>query len=227
MINVLNLIAKIVTNKSPLRTLYWGGLNWVSRNLKTGQRRYEFERLYAELGDPWNYEKNEYEREKYTVSLEALSRYVHAGAIGLEVGCSIGVFSRKFAPRCKSLVCIDVSSEALKIAHKKNDDLAQIGFVHSDIRTFESREKFDVIVCAEVLYYVPKKDQIAVVVRLFNLLKPGGILLCVGGSSDESHDYLHSSRWVDNLRKYFIVLEDCHYNKNIRPYRVTVLRKEN
>ena len=56
--------------------------------------------LYARDADPWKFASSDYERHKYEATLNALpmDRYVR----GLEVGCSIGVFTSMLAPRCES-----------------------------------------------------------------------------------------------------------------------------
>jgi hypothetical protein len=70
--------------------------------------------LYARDADPWKFASSDYERHKYEATLNALpmDRY----ARGLEVGCSIGVFTSMLAPRCESLVAIDPAERALEEA---------------------------------------------------------------------------------------------------------------
>ena len=49
-----------------------------------------FEALYRESADPWHFETSDYERAKYSATLDACGPW-RRGRI-LEVGCSIGVF---------------------------------------------------------------------------------------------------------------------------------------
>jgi hypothetical protein len=72
-------------------------LNQLHYLSKTGNRRFEFERLYLEHGDPWNYRDSLYEQDKYQRTLSCALNWRKRGEAALEVGCSIGVFSRLLA----------------------------------------------------------------------------------------------------------------------------------
>ena len=66
----------------------------------------EFDRRYREDPDPWGYRSSPYERAKYAATLDACGPGPFASA--LELGGSIGVFSARLAPRCRSLTTIDL-----------------------------------------------------------------------------------------------------------------------
>ena len=69
-----------------------------------------FEGLYAADPDPWGFETSEYEREKHSRTVAALEG--RRFARGLEVGCSIGVLTRRLAGSCDALLAVDVSERA-------------------------------------------------------------------------------------------------------------------
>jgi hypothetical protein len=50
-----------------------------------------FEGLYAESGDPWDFETSDYEQNKYATTLAVLGERTFRRA--LEAGASIGVFT--------------------------------------------------------------------------------------------------------------------------------------
>lgn len=111
-----------------------------------------FERIYARSDDPWSYRASAYERAKYAATLAALpSRPL--GRV-LEVGCSIGVFTRLLAPRCERLVAIDFSTRALALARAELAGFANVELAHADFPSHAPDGEWDAVVCSEVLYYL-------------------------------------------------------------------------
>lgn len=78
--------------------------------------RFYFEGLYAE-DDPWHYEDSEYEKAKYAKTLAALPREKYCR--GLEIGCSIGIFTRLLAERVERLDALDISRRAVARAAER------------------------------------------------------------------------------------------------------------
>jgi hypothetical protein len=52
MTHAFDLIRKVLLRQVPPRAVLWGLLNKLNWKLGTGNRRYEFERLYLERPDP-------------------------------------------------------------------------------------------------------------------------------------------------------------------------------
>jgi cyclopropane fatty-acyl-phospholipid synthase-like methyltransferase len=163
-----------------------------------------FERLARESDDPWQYETSAYEQGKYRRTLEALP--AHPGST-LELGCSVGVFTRMLAPRCASLLAVDFSPTALEQARARVEGMSN---VELDCRTLPERTPegpFDTVVCAEILYYWSPSLVRYGLARMENALAPGGTLLAVHwrGSDprrelcgDDVHRILHNEtrlRW--------------------------------
>jgi cyclopropane fatty-acyl-phospholipid synthase-like methyltransferase len=134
-----------------------------------------FEALYLADPDPWRFATSAYEQEKYAASLAALPPRRFSTA--LEVGCSIGIFTRQLSARCDHLLALDVSDSALAQARRTCAGLPV---------TFENRRipgewpagTFDLIVLSEVLYYLAAEDvrrTAALAVAALN--RPGMILL--------------------------------------------------
>jgi len=107
--------------------------------------------LYARDADPWKFASSDYERYKYEATLNALpmDRY----ARGLEVGCSIGVFTSMLAPRCESLVAIDPAERALEEARLRCAPHRNIAFATMQTPGEWPAGTFDLIVLSEVLYF--------------------------------------------------------------------------
>src|ERR1035437_6349846 len=62
----------------------------------TSTDRQYFRNMYAANNDPWNFETSLYERRKYALTLDTLTKERYHNAF--EPGCSIGVLSELLAP---------------------------------------------------------------------------------------------------------------------------------
>jgi SAM-dependent methyltransferase len=159
--------------------------------------RERFERKYETSSDPWGYRTSAYERSKYAATLAALPRRPLTRA--LEVGCSIGVFSRLLAARCERLVAIDFSAHALTLAR---DELAGVANVELHRASFPEQVpegEWDLIVCSEVLYYLDEPALLSAIGWLRARLQRGASVLAVSWRGvgreepllgDEVHDRL-------------------------------------
>ena len=104
MTHAFRLVAKALSLQVPPRALIWGLMNKINYVFRTGNRRFEFERLYLESPDPWNYRSSTYERDKYERILECVLQWRSASESVLEIGCSVGVnlmFQMAATPSCK------------------------------------------------------------------------------------------------------------------------------
>lgn len=136
-----------------------------------------FEDLYAGSADPWRFRTSPYEDRKYTATLDILPRADYGRA--LEVGCSIGVFTRRLASRCRSVLALDISSIALAEAARANADLGHVTFRQATLPRDFPEGSFDLVVLSEVLYYLSRADLDAVAALCTGALSPrGSIVLC-------------------------------------------------
>jgi predicted TPR repeat methyltransferase len=136
-----------------------------------------FEELYARDQDPWGFATSDYEREKYRRTLAAIGDRRWARA--LEIGCSIGVFTRLLAVLCDELVAVDVSERALELARQR---LAGTSHVALSLATFPEEMPggpWDLIVCSEVLYYLDTDGFTMALERLEAALEEGTTVLAV------------------------------------------------
>lgn len=115
-----------------------------------------FDALYERDADPWQFETSAYEKAKYAATIAALPRAHYA--LGLEVGCSIGVLTAALAPRCGQLLAIDVVDTALAAARHRLAAVPHVQFAKrafpADIQQNVPKGGFDLIVLSEVLYYL-------------------------------------------------------------------------
>lgn len=136
-----------------------------------------FQRLYALDADPWRFTTSDYEREKYAATLDALppGRYERA----LEVGCSIGVLTRRLAASCETLLGVDVSPLALAQAECRCEDMPWVQFAAMDIRSEWPEGGFDLILFSEVLYYLGTPGIAAATSNSLASLAPNGVVMLV------------------------------------------------
>ena len=162
-----------------------------------------FERLYQRTPDPWNFQSSPYEAAKYARTLANLPRAQYTRA--LEIGCSIGVLTQQLAPRCASLLSVDVSESALAAARARCAALPQATFARLQIPNDRPTGPFDLILLSEVGYYWQRKDLDRAIALLATLQPTGAHLLLVHHTKpvpdypltgDEVHQiFLSSPHW--------------------------------
>ena len=140
-----------------------------------------FEKLYAESKDPWNFERSTYEQNKYKNTLKAIPKGKLKKA--LEIGCSNGVFTSMFAPRCEDLLAIDLSKVALESAKERCAEISNCRFLQWDIAQGLPENNFDSIILSEVGYYFKKEKLREIFKEIADKLLPKGILVMVHWTS--------------------------------------------
>ncbi|MDF0492889.1 nodulation methyltransferase NodS [Bradyrhizobium yuanmingense] len=135
--------------------------------------------------DPWRLDSNPFEQERYTKMLQmCLSKESIRNA--LEVGCAAGTFTERLAPHCQRLLVIDVMRQAINRARERTKKKAHITWIVADIQRFWTAERFDLIVVAEVLYYLGDIAELRAAIRnLIDMLAPDGCLI-FGSARDET-----------------------------------------
>lgn len=215
----LKLVADVLSLRAPPRGLFYSARNKINQWLGSGDRRFEFEKRYLEKGDVWGYETSDYEKAKYQQTLDFILAHRAGSAAVLEVGCSIGVFTELLADHFEQVLAVDVSREALALAEQRHGK-PNIKFTRADIREIPAGNRYDVIVCAEVLYYVPAEDIDLVAKKLSGLLSETGIIVTVSGFTDPKTGPRYFEDWTDALTGLFnrLALEDFEHSS--RPYRI-------
>lgn len=128
--------------------------------------------------DPWAYTSSPYEQRKYARTLALVAGRTYGRA--LEIGCSEGVFTRVLGEEvdAREVLGVDISRAAVRRARERCRDLAHVRFEQGDAFRTRPRGHFDLIVCAEVLYYAGVRAP-AVARGLVSALAPGGRLVLV------------------------------------------------
>jgi len=128
--------------------------------------------------DPFHYD-TPYEQLKYARTLDMIPEDGRIERV-LELGCAEGHFTRMLAPRVPHLRALDISSIALERARGRCTGLKNIEYVCSDFFKEPIEGTWDLILCAEVLYYMDSKEQLAAFAkRLAESLTIGGYFIHV------------------------------------------------
>ncbi|THD77673.1 MAG: methyltransferase domain-containing protein [Phenylobacterium sp.] len=225
MTTAFKLIAKAITLRVPPRIVLFGLMNKINYLLKTGNRRYEFERLYLESFDPWAYHTSAYEREKYELTIERILTLRRGSGVALEVGCSLGVFSGLLAKHFDDVVSIDISNEAIRSAREHNRRCGNLRFLRTDIQAFDEDLKADIITCAEVLYYIREADAVSVCQRLEQKLAPEGLIIYVSAIASGPESPFYFSGWPEVLGRYFAPVHRELVDDPSRPYELIALER--
>ncbi len=178
-----------------------------------------FEKLYRKRKDPWNYQANPFETEKYERTLAALP---HGVKQILEVGASEGVFTEMLLKRGLQVTGVDVSLTAIERAKKRLAGYGdQIALLAADITKDEVVGTYDLVLAAEVLYYLGGRDRLIKLRDKFReALRDEGYLLLV-------HFYPNGKLIHDLFQEEdaFRVVSEHVYPHPERDYLITLLRK--
>jgi 2-polyprenyl-3-methyl-5-hydroxy-6-metoxy-1,4-benzoquinol methylase len=132
--------------------------------------------------DPWRYATNPAERQKYAAAREVLEATGTGGvATALEIGCGEGFFTEQIAPCCGQLLAVDLSLTAIDRAAARCAAHPNVAFRQWDLLHDVPLGQFDLVVCMDVLQYVPRpRVRRRAVEKVAGSVGPGGTLLLSG-----------------------------------------------
>lgn len=135
-------------------------------------KRLNMDKLYRKA-NPWG-------RESYVgdidsaISLVSDRRYKNC----LDVGTGLGHYAERAAKFCENVLAIDISPRAINRARKRLFNIPSITFKTDNIRDFNTKTQFDLIILGDMLYYLgdvrfPKEFD-ALIKHIVSLSAPGG-----------------------------------------------------
>lgn len=103
----------------------------------------------------------------------------------LDLGCGDGRISLQYISQTNQITLVDLSDAMLKIARQNTPETLKtnVNYINTDLHTFESRDKFDVVICIGVLAHVVSIED--TVAKVAGFLKPGG--RCIFQITDADH----------------------------------------
>lgn len=184
----------------------------------------QFDAVHQNLAEPWSAPEAWYEERKRLLTVAALPAREYASA--LEIGCSTGVLTRDLAQRCRTVLGVDLSAEAVKTAARRNADLPGVRTMQLAVPGQWPQDSFDLIVLSEVGYYLDRGTLLKTLDLMLGSLAPRGtVVAChwrhqITGwplDGDAVHDFLRSdgrmeSRGIyteeDFILEVFAVVQD-------------------
>lgn len=134
-----------------------------------------FDEVHSESADPWHYTTLWYERRKRSLTLAALPRERYES--GVEIGCSIGTLTAELAGRCASLLAVDASSTALKLAAERLAPFPGVATRQLTLPAEWPEGSYDLVVVSEVGYYLAPAELNQLLGQIQSSMAPGGTLL--------------------------------------------------
>ncbi|MDK2661892.1 nodulation methyltransferase NodS [Cupriavidus consociatus] len=133
--------------------------------------------------DPWQLDSNPFELERHW---QMLRLSLAGGPItnALEVGCAGGAFTEKLAPYCQRLTVIDVIPQAIARTRERLKQPANAVWVLADVKNFSTQDKFDLIVVAEVFYYLSDLAEARTAIRNLSRMLASNGQLVFGSARD-------------------------------------------
>jgi 2-polyprenyl-3-methyl-5-hydroxy-6-metoxy-1,4-benzoquinol methylase len=206
--------------KNPLHSIWHEARYAFDRAFKTGNRRHEFEHKYARHGDYFGYQTKPYELEKYQRTLAAIREWRRGTASALEIGCSVGVFTQMIAPEFGAVTAVDIATKALALAEKQVAGAGDVSYVQSDLLSIDLGRQFDVILCAEVLYYLREEETRAACAILDRHLAPNGLVIEVTQQDREAGNAKFFHGWDRVLGSHFLEVHKLKFDDPGRPYEI-------
>ncbi|PHC82974.1 hypothetical protein COF42_25625 [Bacillus wiedmannii] len=110
------------------------------------------------------------------------SRQIHGEAMLLDIGCGSGIYSQTIVQNCPHIKAIGIDQEnVLKLARKQTKQLGladRIDYIEDDIFKFDYQtEYFDIVLVSNILHGYNETDNLLLLNKIFNSLKPNGLLI--------------------------------------------------
>ncbi len=208
------------------RTMVWlqrGYLfarDWAYRLGYRRSKRTEFETMYAQRSDPWDYETSRYESDKRNRLLQyfAGKRY---GRL-LELGCSIGVNTEHLAEHCDHLAAIDIAAPAVNQAKQRCQQHSHVHISCIDFFDYKA-PPFDLVLCSEVLYYWwdPPSLRRKLARKLMTLTRAHSELVLVWGGFRLDQDW---NGFLTSQFPFRLKSSDYFPDDN-RPFRISIFER--
>lgn len=144
-----------------------------------------FQRLYDANPDPWGFETSPYEQAKYRHTVDTLGGRRFTSA--LEVGCSIGILTGLLASNCDRILGVDIIEEPLATARSRCAAQPHVSFARMRVPAEWPKDRFDLIVFSEVLYFLSTADIERTAQRVRETILPGATIILVNwlGQTDD------------------------------------------
>lgn len=149
---------------------------------------------------------DEYEQRTKTLknvteyALSLFIKYLGVGKEILETGCAVGLAIKIMEEKGLTVTGIDISPKMVKYAKGRNP---KSNIILGDFLTYKFSKKYDGIFSFAFIHLFPKKVALEVLQKMYQLLKPGGVLYIGTSRSDKSHEGWEEKKDYKNKEKRF------------------------
>ncbi len=140
--------------------------------------RFYFNWLYRKE-DPYALMESDYEKAKLALVVETLRGVVPHTGSALEIGCGEGKLTAHLGEVCDKVLAVDISDLAIARAKRSLEGAPHVEVRRADVFTEELADRFDLVVCSEVLFYFEPTQLPGVVKKVADRVSGGGRLLLV------------------------------------------------
>ena len=106
---------------------------------------------------------------------EFCAKYLSDVDVVLDVGCGEGFITNQLNPRCKRIIGIDYSEEAVKIAKTAHQDIDFFVMTATSLQ-FEN-QSFEKVLCLELFEHLTPLQALTSKKEFLRVLKPGGLII--------------------------------------------------
>jgi trans-aconitate 2-methyltransferase len=127
-----------------------------------------------------------------TILRNARKAGLRDGSRILEIGCGIGTVTSLLAKADPNgrILAVDISPKSISIAAQNLRVHRQVEFLVSDMRDFEVKDRFDMVVLPDVIEHIPLDDHAHLFATIARHLAPDGRVL-INVPNAELLEYLH------------------------------------
>lgn len=134
-----------------------------------------FDTLFTRSPDPWRYDSEPYERDRFRRTVAALSGRRYRSA--LELGCANGALTEQLAPLCNRLLATDTAPAALAAAHARVGARTGVTLEQRTMPHDMPEGRFDLIVASDMLYYLGLDGIVALMAAIERRATPDAQIL--------------------------------------------------
>jgi len=159
---------KILRNRLTSKLFFSARLTWELAGLTKGST---MEAILRGIGNEQEFWKRGEE------DASRLLKFINKETIVLDVGCGIGRVMKSMAPHCREVHGVDTSALILRRAKNELIELKNCFFHRSEFARFSfPANSFDLIYSFYTLQHMEKEDAYLSLRRMYDLLKPQGII---------------------------------------------------
>lgn len=142
-----------------------------------------FDRLWLIAPQQMNPDRHIMEKERIERTLNAIDKSLE-GKRAVDLGCGSGVLARALRSRGAEVDAVDISKNALKLL----DDQALHPIQDYVPMTALKDDTYDLVLCTELIGYLPKDEHRLLFSELARLVKSDGIIVCSSAMDIDSVD---------------------------------------